>query len=112
MGATPVFMTQTALAWNAAANKPVHGLKDTIPVLGATVNYADVSALHRHLNSQLIRHCAANGITCFDLASDVTFGPDDYYDYLHNTPAGAEKIGTYVADGSQPDCRDRRGPGA
>jgi hypothetical protein len=31
------------------------------------------------------------------MPNEVAFDGDDYYDYLHNTPKGAEKIGRYLA---------------
>jgi lysophospholipase L1-like esterase len=97
MNATPVFMTQASMAWEANPERPPRGLTDTITILGSTVNYVDVSYLHQSLNQSLLDYCRETGITCLDLASDVSFGPDDYYDYIHNTPAGAAKIGEYVA---------------
>jgi GDSL-like Lipase/Acylhydrolase family len=96
LGATPIFVTQTAYSWNAGQMAP-RGLKDTLTIHGLTVNYADVSFLHQQLNRRLMTHCAAKRLTCFDLASEVQFDASDYYDYLHNTPSGARKIGAYLA---------------
>jgi hypothetical protein len=96
-GAIPVFMTQTARAWNADRNPP-RGLRETVRIRGRVLNYADVGFLHQGLNRELLDYCARTGTTCFDLASEVSFGVDDYYDYLHNTPSGAEKIGRYLAE--------------
>ena len=97
-GAVPVFMTQTARGWNADRNPP-RGLRETVRIRGLTLNYADVGFLHQDLNRGLLDYCAKTGTTCFDLANEVTFRlDDDYYDYLHNTPSGAEKIGRYVAE--------------
>ena len=97
MGAEPVFMTQTALGWNADGSKP-RGRPGTVTLDGVTVNFADVAAIHQHLNRSLMAYCDTNKLTCFDLATDVAFDNSDYYDYLHNTPHGAEKIGKYLAD--------------
>jgi lysophospholipase L1-like esterase len=97
MGAQPVFMTQPAYAWDANPTAPPRGLKDTIRILDATVNYADVSFLHQDLNRRLLEYCDRNRIPCLNLAGEVVFEPGDYYDYLHNTPSGASKIGEYVA---------------
>jgi len=35
---------------------------------------------------------------CLDLAAAVAFGDGDFYDRLHNTPQGTEKIGRHLAD--------------
>lgn len=97
VGARPIFMTQTAFAWNAD-RQPPRGLKETVAIYGATVNYADVAYLHQAANRGLLDYCERRQLTCFDLANDVQFSEADYYDYLHNTPAGTAKIGHYVAD--------------
>lgn len=97
-GARPVFMTQTAAGWNANPSSPSRGVKHTVTIFGVAVNYADVSFVHQALNRRLIAYCKANGVACFDLASEVAFGAADYYDFLHNTPAGAAKIGEYLAE--------------
>jgi hypothetical protein len=97
LGARPVFVTQTAFAWNGN-NRPPRGVDGTVQAHGRTINYADVAYLHQAVNRALLQYCVQNGVTCFDVANDVTFDGADYYDYLHNTPKGAEKIGTYLAD--------------
>lgn len=95
-GATPLFVTQTAFWWNAD-RRPPRGLKGVVRTHGRTVNFADVAAMHQHLNRRLMAYCADQALTCFDLGTDVEFVAEDYYDPLHNTPAGAEKIGRYLA---------------
>lgn len=98
-GATPVFVTQTAFAWNADQSSPARGVKEelTARLHGYRMNFADVAFMHQAMNRDLLASCAASGMVCFDLASDVTFGVADYYDFTHNSPAGAEKIGRYIA---------------
>lgn len=96
-GARPVFVTQTAYAWSGAGDTP-RGVKDTTTLYGRTVNFADISFVHQHVNRSLLDHCERTRVTCFDLAGDVAFDVDDYYDFLHNSPKGAEKIGRYVAE--------------
>lgn len=96
-GALPVFMTQTAYAWTGDWAAPARGVKDTVAIYGVTANYADVAYLHRQLNHRLIQDRDERQVTCFDLAHDVAFELPDFYDYLHNTPAGATKIGGYLA---------------
>ena len=95
-GAKPVFVTQTAFGWNADHNPP-RGRRNELRIYGLMTNFADVAFLHQQLNRGLMAHCAVRRIVCFDLAADVTFVDVDYYDPLHNSPAGAEKIGRYLA---------------
>ena len=40
--------------------------------------------------------CRENGFLCLDLAREVSFEPGDFSDYLHTSPAGAEKIGRWL----------------
>lgn len=95
LGARPVFVTQEAYGWQFdEAN--LRGLNQTLVVYGRSVNYADVAYLHRDLNRKLMTWCQDTSVACFDLAQDVDFFEADYYDLVHNTPAGAEKIGRYL----------------
>lgn len=96
-GAVPIFVTQTAFGWNADRQSP-RGLRGQVRMHGRTTNFADVAFVHQHLNRGLMEYCGARGITCFDLAADLALGADDYYDPLHNAPAGAEKIGRFLAE--------------
>lgn len=94
--AVPIFVTQTAYGWNAD-RQPPRGRRAQIRIHGLTTNFADVAFIHQSLNRGLMEYCGAHGITCFDLAADVAFVSADYYDPLHNSLAGAEKIGRYLA---------------
>jgi hypothetical protein len=33
---------------------------------------------------------------CIDLAAEDMWQDDDFYDFLHNTPKGARKLGNYL----------------
>jgi lysophospholipase L1-like esterase len=98
MGSRPVFVTQTAYSWNAGAGTPPRGLKDKTRAHGVEMNYADVSFIHQHLNAALMKHCAEKGYACFDLATEIRLEPADFYDNLHTSPSGAQKIGAYLAE--------------
>jgi hypothetical protein len=41
--------------------------------------------------------CRTWHITCLDLAAELRFTEGDFYDYEHNTPRGAEKIGRWLS---------------
>jgi lysophospholipase L1-like esterase len=97
MGAIPVFVTQTAYAWDAGPAAP-RGLDRPALSAGEQMNFADVSALHRTMNLELLSYCEKERVLCFDLSTDVAFDESDFYDFLHTTPSGAQRIGTYIAD--------------
>jgi hypothetical protein len=42
--------------------------------------------------------CRERHVVCLDLATELRFSEGDFYDYEHNTPLGAEKIGRWLAD--------------
>ena len=50
----------------------------------------------RMLNDKTMEFCHAVGGICLDLASELEFNDSDFYDFYHNTPRGAEKIGLYL----------------
>lgn len=95
-GAVPIFVTQTAFAWNGGAGPP-RGLDQRIEMHGHAMNFADVSALHQAMNRGLLDFCLKSATRCFDLASEVALEAGDYYDFVHQTPQGAAKIGRYLA---------------
>lgn len=95
--ARPVFVTQTALAWNADGQPP-RGLRDRVRLHDVDANFADVAFVHQRLNRALMEHCRRISLTCFDLALELDLDRADYYDSLHNTPTGAVKIGRYIAE--------------
>jgi hypothetical protein len=58
------------------------------------------------LNQAAGRLCREYKDSCtfFDMAHDVRFEPGDFYNIVHSTPAGAMRIGTYLA-GKLPTLR-------
>jgi hypothetical protein len=92
LGARPVFVTQ----WRGDVRVRDGKLEGLAADHG--LNALDEARLLAAFNKTLLDVCARRHIACFDLASDVTFANGDFYDLLHNTPQGAEKVGTYLAD--------------
>jgi len=72
----------------------------------------------RLVNAATRRICLEYAPTChfIDLASEISFSDDEFYDRVHTTPAGARRIGTYLAGKLLPIVRPDRssnssGPG-
>ncbi len=57
-----------------------------------TAGYETMSAFNR----VTMDVCRQLGAICIDLASTVEFEDGDFYDRLHNTPQGTEKIGRFL----------------
>lgn len=47
---------------------------------------------------QLLRTCAETSLQCLDLAGEVQFCLDEFYDPRHNTLGGTARIGLWLAD--------------
>ena len=91
MGAVPVFVTQSRGDFKVVDGKVLGMVGDG--ELNGVDHYRRLSAF----NAATRQVCTDEGLLCLDLAREVTFEPADYYDYLHNTPQGAEKIGRWLA---------------
>lgn len=91
MGAVPVFVTQTRADFRLVDGK-VQGMVEEDGVTGID-HYRRLAAVNRATREV----CAEQGLLCLDLAREVTFEPGDFYDYLHNTPQGAARIGHWLA---------------
>jgi len=49
-------------------------------------------------NRVLMESCASVEAICIDLASELKFGLEDFYDSIHTTPSGSRKIGKFLAN--------------
>jgi len=92
LGATPVFVTQTRADYRLE-NGRFTGIKggDGRP------NGVDRGRALTRFNAVTLEVCRRWQVTCLDLATELRFMEGDFYDYEHNTPPGAEKIGTWLA---------------
>jgi hypothetical protein len=54
----------------------------------------------RLVNEATKEICTRSAPTCrfIDLASEISFKDDEFYDNVHTTPAGARRIGNYFAE--------------
>ena len=49
---------------------------------------------------------AATGCLVIDAAAEVDWQEGDFYDFYHNTPAGAKRLGDYIYDALRPHLED------
>ena len=96
MGAKAVFVTQTRGDYKMIDGK-VWGL-----IRDDELNGVDNWRLLDEFNRVNLMVCAEGRATCLDLAKEVAFAEGDFYDHVHNTPAGAAKIGTWLATRLEP----------
>jgi len=93
LGATPVFVTQTC-RWYKVQDGKLIGNRETLHIDGHTLNGIDVYYLLDALND-VAR--SVKGAVVLDVAREVEFTDEDFYDLAHNTPPGAEKLGRFLA---------------
>ncbi|NQU61435.1 MAG: SGNH/GDSL hydrolase family protein [Rhodospirillales bacterium] len=47
-------------------------------------------------NRATLSVCRELGLTCVDLASEITFEDGDFYDHIHTSPTGSKRIGEFL----------------
>jgi lysophospholipase L1-like esterase len=90
-GAEPVFITQP---------HAFRRLTPTGDLLGLVMSNGEMDPFMLNLglfNEETLATCYRLEATCIDLAGELSLGPADFYDTIHYTPAGATKIGQYLA---------------
>ena len=89
-GATPIIVTQHTNMYMIKGayvyfpkNPPEHF---------ELLNYS----IMRAFNNVSMEVCRKRKAICLDLARDLIFGPEDFYDLVHNNPRGTRKIAQYL----------------
>ena len=91
MGAVPVFVTQTRADYRLE-----NGLLTGIAEADGP-NGVDQGRVLARFNAATLEVCRDRHVACLNLATELRFSDGDFYDYEHNTPQGAEKIGHWLA---------------
>ncbi len=47
-------------------------------------------------NRAAMEACRAEGAVCIDLGAEIEFRSGDFYDYVHTTPAGSQRVGEFL----------------
>ncbi|TAN71225.1 MAG: SGNH/GDSL hydrolase family protein [Magnetospirillum sp.] len=93
MGARPVFVTQARGDYKIIDGKVWGMVRDD-----DALNGVDNWRLLAEFNAVTLAVCAERKVTCLDLAGELAFADGDFYDHVHNTPAGAARIGAWLAE--------------
>lgn len=100
-GAEPVFVTQPLGAFRSR-----NGGLEKLVQPGAFAKNPEVSdkdlATMGLFNGVTRAVCAAQKLRCIDLASLLQFKDGDFYDPLHTTPAGSQRIADFLFTALQP----------
>ena len=91
LGAVPVFITQTRSDYRLEHGRLIGIVKSEGP------NGVDQGRALARVNAATLETCRERHVVCLDLATELHFTDGDFYDFEHNTPQGAEKIGHWLA---------------
>jgi hypothetical protein len=94
-GAAPIYVTQQNRKCKYENNRLI-GVAEASEFNGREINGVDSCDMMRLVNVKTMEFCRATGGVCVDLAGELEFEDQDFYDFYHNTPRGAEKIGRYL----------------
>ncbi|SVE29162.1 uncharacterized protein METZ01_LOCUS482016, partial [marine metagenome] len=96
-GSKAIFVTNTSSLFQKDINGGFIGRDLLMKFNGEVINGVDYGYIYDAFNNICKEFCIENQIIFFDLASEVEFDfENDYYDSVHNTPSGCEKIGNYL----------------
>lgn len=94
-GAIPIDVTQPIRRYKHLNGKWV-GVARPTRNFGVEINGVDTQRMMQLLHVATMEECRDGGGVCIDLANELEFDDDDFYDFFHNTPKGTEKIGRYL----------------
>jgi len=95
MGGIPIFVTQQRRDYKRIKNK-VYGVAYSETFNGFQYNGIDFYNALQLLNQRTVKVGNERGAVVIDLANELKLEDGDFHDFLHNTPAGTEKIGHYL----------------
>jgi|SRR5688572_18089624 len=96
IGATPIFVTQSLSAYRVRQDGKVEGRSRSEKYDRWEINGVDYYHMMRIYWAATMEECAKSGGICIDAGNEVPWQPGDFYDVIHNTPQGAERLGVYL----------------
>ena len=97
LGAKPILVTQSANYFTKVGGK-VRGFRPPAMMLkGRSVLGVDIYSLLRLYADAALEACREEKeCLAVDLLEELNFAPNDFYDNVHNTPQGAERLARYL----------------
>ena len=94
-GATPIFVSQPSRHYRVAP-QGIEGEADESLIDDRRVNGVDFHRVMRKMDGAMKSVAAEKGALYVDLASRTEWTDADFYDLVHMTPQGAEKVGAFL----------------
>jgi hypothetical protein len=96
LGATPIFVTQSLSLYRFREDGVLEGRVMRDDYGGTPINGVDYYYVMREFWRATMEECARAGGVCIDAGNEVAWRTGDFYDSIHNTPQGAERLGKYL----------------
>ena len=96
IGAVPIFVTQSLSLYRVREDGKIEGRKRPDDYDKKKINGVDYYRIMQFFWKATMEECAKSGGICIDAANEVEWQPGDFYDVIHNTPQGAERLGVYI----------------
>jgi hypothetical protein len=96
LGAVPVFVTQSLAIYRKRPDGTIEGRASLDHYDDASMNGVDNYHIIQLFWTATMEECAKAGGICIDAADEVDWQEGDFYDVIHNTPQGAERLGVYL----------------
>ena len=96
IGATPIFVTQSLSVYRFREDGTVEGRAREEMYDQTMINGVDFYYICREFWAVTMDECAKAGGVCINAGNEIRWQPGDFYDSIHNTPQGAERLGKYL----------------
>jgi lysophospholipase L1-like esterase len=109
LGATPIFVSQPTRHYRITS-QGLEGWADETPYDDRRINGLDFHHLMRQFDGVARTVAKEKGAIFVDLASRTEWTDRDFYDFVHMTPQGAEKVGRFLYQALKDDVAAERKP--
>jgi len=96
IGAVPIFVSQSLSVYRRRPDGRMEGRVDAEPYDQEPINGMDLYLMMRVFGRATMEECSKAGGICIDAGNEIDWQPGDFYDAIHNTPQGAERLGKYL----------------
>jgi hypothetical protein len=95
LGAQPICVTQAARYYRSS-DADVTGVTRRLRFEGQDINGVDYFRLRAMMDEATLEMCREFNGMPIAAASEVPWADEDFYDFVHNTPLGAQKLGRFL----------------
>jgi hypothetical protein len=96
IGAEPIFVSQSLSLYRFRPDGTLEGKADQDVYDRTLLNGVDYYYVMREFWKVTMDECAKSSGFCIDAANEIRWEPGDFYDSIHNTPQGAERLGKFL----------------